>query len=41
MSTAISTRQPEVTIEYDTAKGRVTKHFEDAHAAKKFFVAKG
>jgi hypothetical protein len=37
---AISTRQPEVTVEYDTAKGRTTKHFEDAVEAKKFFVAK-
>lgn len=36
--TAISTRLPECTIEYDTKKGRTTKHFEDANEAKAFFA---
>lgn len=40
MTTAISTRQPKVTIKYGTVRGRVKKHFEDANKAKAFFVAK-
>jgi hypothetical protein len=39
MSTAISSRLPAVTLEYDTAKGRTTKHFEDANAAKRRYTA--
>ena len=37
MSTAISNRMPAVTLEYDTAKGRTTKHFTDANEAKRLF----
>ncbi len=37
---AITDRLPEVDIEYDSRGKRATKHFEDAHAAKRFFTAK-
>ena len=36
----ISTRMPAVIVEYDTAKGRMSKRFEDAYQARRFFVAK-
>ena len=36
--TAISSRQPEVMVEYDAKGKRVTKTFEDAHKAKRFYV---
>ena len=35
---AISRRSPDVTVEYDTAKGkRATKSFKDAHAGRRFY----
>lgn len=37
---AISTRQPEVTVEYDCRGKRTTKHFTDAHQAKRFYTTK-
>lgn len=38
--TAISTRMPAVAVEYDSGKRRVTKKFEDAYEAKRFYIAK-
>ncbi len=35
---AISTRQPEVDVYYDTPNGRTTKHFKNAFKAKSFYV---
>jgi hypothetical protein len=40
-ATAISNRLPAVDVEYDGAKGkRLTKHFDDANAAKRFYATK-
>lgn len=39
MST-ISNRMPEVTIEYTSRNKRVTKHFTDAYAGRRFFATK-
>jgi hypothetical protein len=37
----ISTRQPEVVVEYTAKDGsRMTKVFKDAYAARRFFVQK-
>lgn len=40
VSQAISTRLPEVTIEYDCRGHRVTRHFVNAWEGRSFYVAK-
>lgn len=37
---AITDRLPPVVVIYDSRGKRATKHFEDAHAAKRFYLAK-
>lgn len=37
---AISKRQPEVVVEYDSKDGRIRKHFKDPYAARRFYTAK-
>lgn len=37
---AISRRSPRVSVEYTCRGQRKEKHFEDAHTAKRFYVAK-
>jgi len=36
----ISFRPVPVAIRYDTARGRTTKHFADAYAARRWYTAK-
>jgi len=36
----ISTRQPEVIVQYDAKGKRVAKSFKDAYAARRFYTAK-
>jgi len=37
---AITNRSPTVTVEYDCRGKRVTKTFDDAYAAKQFYIEK-